>query len=128
MAKTSENWMEMTPEQKRADRLENFSKSGQNVQFVSPEAEKNYEIRIKRLLAVYNLQKPDRVPLNINAGNLPLTMAALSQAPVIALFSHVGFQDAADGPGRRHQSQDQDAARQSDQQRGHDRRSSLCNR
>ncbi len=24
-------------------------------------------------------------------------MAALSQAPVIAMFSHVGFQDAADG-------------------------------
>jgi transketolase len=33
----------------------------------------------------------------ITKGNLPLTMAVLSQAPVIALFSHVGFQDAADG-------------------------------
>lgn len=33
----------------------------------------------------------------ITKGNLPLTMAALSQAPVIAVFSHVGFQDAADG-------------------------------
>lgn len=33
----------------------------------------------------------------VTKGNLPLTMAALSQAPVIALFSHVGFQDAADG-------------------------------
>jgi transketolase len=33
----------------------------------------------------------------ITKGNLPLTMAALSQSPVIALFSHVGFQDAADG-------------------------------
>jgi transketolase len=33
----------------------------------------------------------------ITKGNLPLTMSALSQAPVIALFSHVGFQDAADG-------------------------------
>jgi transketolase len=33
----------------------------------------------------------------ITKGNLPLTMAALSQAPVIAIFSHVGFQDAADG-------------------------------
>ena len=78
MANKPENWVEMTPEQKRAHRLENFSKSGQNVQFVSPEAEKNYEIRVKRLLAVYNLQKPDRVPLNINAGNLPLTMAGLN--------------------------------------------------
>ncbi len=33
----------------------------------------------------------------ITKGNLPLTMAALSQSPVIAMFSHIGFQDAADG-------------------------------
>jgi transketolase len=33
----------------------------------------------------------------VTKGNLPLTMAALSQCPVIAVFSHVGFQDAADG-------------------------------
>ena len=33
----------------------------------------------------------------MSKGNLPLTMAALSQAPVIAMFSHIGFQDAADG-------------------------------
>jgi len=33
----------------------------------------------------------------ITKGNLPLTMAALSQAPVIAMFSHIGLQDAADG-------------------------------
>ena len=33
----------------------------------------------------------------VTKGNLPLTMAALSQAPVIALFSHIGLQDAADG-------------------------------
>jgi transketolase len=33
----------------------------------------------------------------VTKGSLPLTMAALSQAPVIAVFSHVGLQDAADG-------------------------------
>jgi transketolase len=33
----------------------------------------------------------------VTKGNLPLTMAVLSQAPVIAVFSHAGFQDAADG-------------------------------
>ncbi|MBL69209.1 MAG: transketolase [Verrucomicrobiales bacterium] len=33
----------------------------------------------------------------VTKGNLPLTMGALSQGPVIAMFSHVGFQDAADG-------------------------------
>lgn len=30
-------------------------------------------------------------------GALPLIMGSLSQAPVIAVFSHIGFQDAADG-------------------------------
>lgn len=33
----------------------------------------------------------------VTKGNLPLIMAGLSKAPVIALFSHTGFQDAADG-------------------------------
>lgn len=33
----------------------------------------------------------------VTKGGLPLTMAALSEAPVIAVFSHAGFQDAADG-------------------------------
>lgn len=33
----------------------------------------------------------------VTKGALPLLMASLSQAPVIAFFSHTGFQDAADG-------------------------------
>lgn len=33
----------------------------------------------------------------VSKGALPLFMASLSQAPVMAFFSHVGFQDAADG-------------------------------
>ena len=33
----------------------------------------------------------------VTKGNLPLTMAALSSAPVISIFSHTGMQDAADG-------------------------------
>lgn len=33
----------------------------------------------------------------VTKGALPLTMAALSQAPIIGIFSHIGFQDAADG-------------------------------
>jgi transketolase len=33
----------------------------------------------------------------VTKGLLPLVMANLSQAPVIALYSHTGFQDAADG-------------------------------
>ena len=33
----------------------------------------------------------------VSKGILPLFMAGLSQAPVIAVFSHIGFQSAADG-------------------------------
>jgi transketolase len=33
----------------------------------------------------------------ITKGNLPLIMSGLSEAPIIGLFSHIGFQDAADG-------------------------------
>ena len=33
----------------------------------------------------------------VTKGALPLIMAALSQAPIMAVFSHAGFQDAADG-------------------------------
>lgn len=33
----------------------------------------------------------------VTKGALPLTMASLSQSPIIAIFSHTGFQDAADG-------------------------------
>ncbi|MBX2987695.1 MAG: transketolase [Bdellovibrionaceae bacterium] len=33
----------------------------------------------------------------VTKGALPMTMASLSEAPMIAVFSHTGFQDAADG-------------------------------
>ena len=33
----------------------------------------------------------------VTKGALPLTMANLSQAPILAVYSHTGFQDAADG-------------------------------
>lgn len=37
------------------------------------------------------------VQFGVTKGALPLCMANLSQSPVIAVFSHTGFQDAADG-------------------------------
>lgn len=33
----------------------------------------------------------------VTKGALPITMGSLSEAPIIAVFSHTGFQDAADG-------------------------------
>lgn len=33
----------------------------------------------------------------VTKGNLPLVMASLSNCPIVAVYSHTGFQDAADG-------------------------------
>jgi len=71
------NWTEMPPEQKRAWRLENFKNSGKNIKFVDKEAEKRYNTRIQRMIDVYNIKEPDRVPVSIMPGNLPLTMNGL---------------------------------------------------
>ncbi len=72
-----ENWTTMTPEERRTWRLDNFRNSGHSVKFVSKEAERNYGLRVQRLIDVYNVREPDRVPLNVYPGNLPLTMAGL---------------------------------------------------
>lgn len=54
--------------------------------------------------AAIGLSKQGLIPIvdtfaqfGITKGNLPFIMAGLSEGPVIALFSHTGFQDAADG-------------------------------
>jgi hypothetical protein len=77
MTTKPENWSEMTPEEKRAYRLENFRNSGKGIKFVNAKAEKNYTTRVNRMIDVYNIREPDRVPVSVMAGNLPLTMAGL---------------------------------------------------
>ena len=69
----TENWDKMTPEEKRQFRL-NRLLNADGITFVSPEAEENYKIRAKRLVDVYNVREPDRVPFSLPLGNLPLTM------------------------------------------------------
>jgi uroporphyrinogen-III decarboxylase len=77
MTTKPENWSTMTPEEKRTWRLENFRNSGQGIKFINKEAEKRYNTRVQRMIDVYNVREPDRVPVSIMAGNLPLTMAGL---------------------------------------------------
>ena len=72
-----ENWAQMTPEQKRQYRLDKtLDTSGR--QFPTPEAEKAYKVRAQRMVDVYNVREPDRVPVSLPVGNLPLKMAGLS--------------------------------------------------
>ena len=71
--KLPDSWATRTPEQKRQWRLNNFL-NGEDIDFVSAEAKKAYQIRAKRLVDVYNVQEPDRVPVSLPVGNLPFTL------------------------------------------------------
>jgi uroporphyrinogen-III decarboxylase len=64
------NWTQLTPEQKRQWRLNNFL-NPPNLTFVSEKARADYKVRAQRLVDVYNVQEPDRVPVNLPVGNLP---------------------------------------------------------
>ena len=68
-----ENWAQMTPEQKRQHRL-NATLDTTGMKFANPEAEKAYKVRTQRMVDVYNVREPDRVPVSLPVGNLPLTM------------------------------------------------------
>jgi uroporphyrinogen-III decarboxylase len=66
------DWARLTAEQKRQRRLDNFL-NPPNLQFVSEKAKDTYKVRAQRLVDVYNVQEPDRVPVNLPVGNLPYT-------------------------------------------------------
>jgi uroporphyrinogen-III decarboxylase len=72
MGAKSEDWDKLTPDQKRQKRLDDFL-NPPGMQFVSEKAKKDYGIRAQRLVDVYNLQEPDRVPVALPVGNLPYT-------------------------------------------------------
>src|SRR5512145_1234278 len=72
-----ENWVQLTPEQKREYRLNRFM-NPLNIQFVSEDAAKAYKVRAQRIVDVYNVKEPDRVPVSLPVGNLPLNMAGVS--------------------------------------------------
>jgi uroporphyrinogen-III decarboxylase len=63
------DWAQLTPEQKRQKRLDNFL--NQDLPFVSEKAKQDYRMRAQRLVDVFNVKEPDRVPLNLPVGNLP---------------------------------------------------------
>jgi hypothetical protein len=75
--KLSENWAQLSPEQKRQHRMENYL-STEGIHFISPEAEKAYQIRAQRMVDVLNVQEPDQIPVALPVGNLPLEMQGLN--------------------------------------------------
>jgi uroporphyrinogen-III decarboxylase len=63
-------WTEMTPQEKRSQRMKSWL-DADGVNFVSAEAKKGYKQRVQRMIDVYNVAEPDRVPVSIRSGSLP---------------------------------------------------------
>ncbi len=77
-------WEEMTPQEKRAERLNRWLNNDSNLP--NDEAKKAYRTRVQRLIDVYNVEEPDRVPVNLPVGNLPLTMFGVNAHT--AMYDH----------------------------------------
>jgi uroporphyrinogen-III decarboxylase len=71
------DWAQMTPAQKRQYRLDRYL-NPEGVKFVSEEAKKNYKIRAQRTVDVLNVKEPDRVPVVLPVGGLPLDQAGIN--------------------------------------------------
>ena len=69
-------WADLTPDEKRAKRIDAWRNPA--VEFNRPEAEADYKARIDRLIAAIPLEKPDRVPINLNTGFWPATSAGMT--------------------------------------------------
>jgi hypothetical protein len=70
-------WHLLTSQEKREWRLDRWRRSADQVSFANPAAEAAYRATIERMIAVYNVQEPDRVPVTGIAGMLPMAMAGL---------------------------------------------------
>jgi uroporphyrinogen-III decarboxylase len=67
----------LTSEQKREKRFERWL-SPKGVQFNSSEAQKAYQDRVNRFIKAIKLEKPDRVPVILPAGNFPLYYSGMT--------------------------------------------------
>ena len=70
------NWAQLTWQEKRDLRLEQWMNP--DIEFVSPEAKRNFKARTTRLARAAKLELPDRVPCMLPAGNFPGYYAGIS--------------------------------------------------
>jgi uroporphyrinogen-III decarboxylase len=70
------DWTTLTPRQKRERRFQWFL-NPEGVKFADANAEKAYRQRVQRLIDVYEVRQPDRVPVSVPVGHLPAHYAGL---------------------------------------------------
>ncbi|MFH1646174.1 MAG: uroporphyrinogen decarboxylase family protein [Chloroflexota bacterium] len=62
-------WDDMTPEEKKQQRFRWWLEP--DIEFVSQEAKQAFKARARRLIDVYQVKEPDRVPVSLPVGNMP---------------------------------------------------------
>lgn len=77
MSALSENWDQLTPEKKRELRFNRKIESAKDIKFASKKAEQHYIQSLKRIIDVFNVRQPDRVPVSVNPGNIPFQLAGM---------------------------------------------------
>jgi uroporphyrinogen-III decarboxylase len=70
------DWTTLSREDKRARRFEWYS-STKGIDFDSPVAEEAFRVRAQRMIDVYNVREPDRVPVFLPIGSLPAEYAGI---------------------------------------------------
>ncbi len=70
-------WEELIPDEKKEERFRRWL-TPPKINFNSTEAEEAYNVRLKRMADAYQMKIPDRVPVELPVGLLPLRMAGIS--------------------------------------------------
>jgi uroporphyrinogen-III decarboxylase len=66
-----DNWKSSSPEQKREQRVNWWRSSVEEIKFVNSDAKIAYQTRMQRMIDVYNVQEPDRVPVVFHLAQVP---------------------------------------------------------
>ncbi len=74
---TAKKWEDLTWKEKREVRFQRWL-NPKNVEFVSPEAEKQYKARVTRFIKAIKIEEPDRVPCILPSGYFPAYNAGLT--------------------------------------------------
>ena len=75
-------WIQLSSEEKQERRFKRWL-STEDIHFTSAEAQKSYEVRVRRLADVLQLRVPDRVPVVVDVGFFPALYAGLTTQTVM---------------------------------------------
>jgi uroporphyrinogen-III decarboxylase len=81
-ARLDPKWAALTAGEKKAQRFQWFV-NPEGVKFESAGAKNAYRLRVQRLIDVYEVRQPDRVPVSVPVGHLPAHYAGLDYRTVM---------------------------------------------